>query len=153
MVEEGSVKELKSGQLTRDYYKYTDGCCAPSGASTLEKGGVDHVIFIWHKSIRKGFKAESWYCCIARAGPRSRSNNLTSISRRFAAIPKNSRTNYTTKRLKLHHSLVSLITALINIYTVQGGHYSITVKIIVIIFNLYTGNVSVIYFLGTTIRV
>jgi hypothetical protein len=42
-------------------------------------------------------------------------------------------------------SLVDLITTLINIYTAQGGHWSVTAKITVIVIGLCTGNVSVLY--------
>ncbi|KAH8653974.1 hypothetical protein BGZ60DRAFT_460367 [Tricladium varicosporioides] len=45
----------------------------------------------------------------------------------------------------LLHSSVGLITTLINIYTAQGGHWSVTAKITVIVIGLCTGNMSVLY--------
>ena len=62
-----------------------------------------------------------------------------------AAIPKESSINWATKRPGLLHSLVGLITTLINIYTIQGGHWSITAKITVMTIGLCTGNMSMLY--------
>ena len=49
------------------------------------------------------------------------------------------------QRPGLLHSLISLITTLINVYTAQGGHWSVNAKITVIVISIYTGNMSVLY--------
>ena len=49
------------------------------------------------------------------------------------------------QRPRLLHSFTGLITTLINVYTVQGGHWSVTTKITIIVISLYTGNISVLY--------
>ena len=49
------------------------------------------------------------------------------------------------QRPGLLHSLTGLLTALINIYTAQGGHWSVTAKITIIVISLCTGNMSVLY--------
>ncbi|KAF8862724.1 hypothetical protein BDZ45DRAFT_585061 [Acephala macrosclerotiorum] len=45
----------------------------------------------------------------------------------------------------LLHSVVGLVTTLVNIYTVQGGHWSVTAKVTVIVIGLCTGNMSLLY--------
>ncbi|KAH8799660.1 hypothetical protein F5884DRAFT_905171 [Xylogone sp. PMI_703] len=45
----------------------------------------------------------------------------------------------------LAHSLIGLITTLINVYTAQGGHWSVTAKVTVIVIGICTGNMSVLY--------
>jgi hypothetical protein len=71
---------------------------------------------------------------------------LHTYSCKFAtAVPKGSNTNWTTKRPGLLHSLIGLITTLINIYTAQGGHWSAAAKITVIMIGVCTGNMSMLY--------
>ncbi|KAL5316298.1 hypothetical protein ACEPPN_015343 [Leptodophora sp. 'Broadleaf-Isolate-01'] len=45
----------------------------------------------------------------------------------------------------LLHSVVGLVTTLVNIYTVQGGHWSVTAKVTVIVIGLCIGNMSLLY--------
>jgi hypothetical protein len=49
------------------------------------------------------------------------------------------------QRPRLLCSFTGLITTLINVYTVQGGHWSVTTKITIIVISLYIGNISVLY--------
>ncbi|KAF4634582.1 hypothetical protein G7Y89_g3529 [Cudoniella acicularis] len=51
----------------------------------------------------------------------------------------------TLARPGLLHSLTGLITTLINIYTAQGRHWSVTAKITIIVIGLCTGNMTVLY--------
>jgi len=50
-----------------------------------------------------------------------------------------------TKRPGLLHSLVGLISTLVNVYTAQGGHWSNKAKITIIIISVCTGNMSLLY--------
>ena len=49
------------------------------------------------------------------------------------------------QRPGLLHSFTGLVNTLINIYTAQGGHWSVTAKITIIVISLCTGNMSVLY--------
>jgi hypothetical protein len=49
------------------------------------------------------------------------------------------------QRPRLLCSFTGLITTLINVYIVQGGHWSVTTKITIIVISLYIGNISVLY--------
>jgi hypothetical protein len=64
---------------------------------------------------------------------------------KFLRLSQRQSTDWRIQRPGLLHSLVGFITTIINIYTAQGGHWSVTAKITIIVIGLYTGNMSVLY--------
>ena len=48
------------------------------------------------------------------------------------------------KRPVLLNSVVGLITVLVNVYTAQGGHWSVTAEVTIVVIGMYAGSMSVL---------
>ncbi|KAF8856255.1 hypothetical protein BDZ45DRAFT_594438 [Acephala macrosclerotiorum] len=45
----------------------------------------------------------------------------------------------------LLHSFIGLMTTIVNVYTAQGGHWSTTAKVTIVVIGVFSGNMSILY--------